>query len=275
MINVVEYLDYRKYILDFYKDRKAKTAFTWREFARLAEFSNPVYLKQVADGKYNLSQEAANRVAKAMDLVGSDSTYFKLLVSFSHAKNDKLRQSVFKKMQGIVADRKEAVLNSESYKFFKSWKYSAIREIASSLKNPKASEIAKLCYPEISASEASEALKLMCRLGLLVQDKDGRYHETSKVISMVDGLKQLASTNLQYDMGSLAIDAMRNLPFAERSMSGLTVGISEKAHDRILYEIAEFRKRITSIVVEDENVERVYRLNLQFFPLSKKIEEKI
>lgn len=273
MINVVEYLDYRKYILDFYKDRKAKSAFTWREFARLAEFSNPVYLKQVSDGKYNLSQEASNRVAKAMGLVGVDFTYFKLLVSFSHSKNDKLKQSVFKKMQDIVKNRKEAVLNSESYEFFKSWKYSVIREIASSLKNPKDSEIAKFCYPEIPAHEIKEALKLMCRLGMLLRDKDGQYHETSKVISMVDGLKQLASTNLQYEMGSLALDALRNLPFAERSMSGLTVGISEKAHERILCEIAEFRKKITSIVVEDENVERVYRLNLQFFPLSKKIKE--
>lgn len=273
MPTVIEYLDYRKFILDSYKERKASAAFTWREFAKLAGFANPVYLKQVADGKYNLSLEAAGRVGKAMSLEGVDLTYFKLLVSFSHAKNDKLRQSVFKKMQGIVADRKEAVLNSESYKFFRSWKYSAIREIASSLKNPKAVEIAKLCYPEIPASEVSEALKLMCRLGLLVQDKDGRYHETSKVISIVDGLKQLASTNLQCEMGFLAIDAMRNLPFAERSMSGLTIGISEKAHDRILYEISEFRKKITSIVIEDEKVERVYRLNLQFFPLSKKIEE--
>ncbi len=92
---------------------------------------------------------------------------------------------------------------------------------------------------------------------------------------MVDGLKQQASTNLQYEMGTLALEALQNLPFAERSMSGLTVGISEKAHERILCEIAEFRKKITSIVVEDQNVERVYRLNLQFFPLSKKIEEKI
>lgn len=275
MNSIVKYMDYHKYIHDFYMERKANSAFSWREFAKLANFSNPVYLKQVADGKYNLSLKSADKVAKAMDLAGIDHIYFRLLVSFSCAKNDKFRQSVFKKMQDIVADRQEAALNSESYRFFKSWKYSVIREIASTLQNPKASEISKLCYPEISASEVSEALKLMCRLGLLLQDKDGKYHETSKVISMVDGLKQQASTNLQYEMGTLALEALQNLPFAERSMSGLTVGISEKAHERILCEIAEFRKKITSIVVEDQNVERVYRLNLQFFPLSKKIEEKI
>lgn len=273
MKNIVEYIDYRQFLLDFYKEKKANASFTWREFAKLSGFSNPVYLKQVADGKYNLSPDATNRVAKAMDLAGLDLSYFKLMVSFSHAKNDKLRQSVFKRMQDLVKNRKEAVLNSESYKFFRSWKYSVVREIASTLKNPKPAEIAKLCFPEIPVSEVTEALKLMCKLGLLVQDKDGRYHETSKVISMIDGLKQLASTNLQYEMGALALDSLRKLPFAERSMSGLTVGISAKAHERILSEIAAFRKKITSIVVEDENVERVYRLNLQYFPLSKELEK--
>lgn len=64
---VVEYLDYRKYIMDYYIERKSSIGFTtWRAFAQKAIFSSPVYLKQVADGKCNLSSAAAERVAKAM-----------------------------------------------------------------------------------------------------------------------------------------------------------------------------------------------------------------
>ncbi|MCQ2100069.1 MULTISPECIES: TIGR02147 family protein [unclassified Fibrobacter] len=84
------------------------------------------------------------------------------------------RQFLLDFYKDLVKNRKEAVLNSESYKFFKSWKYSVIREVASTLKNPKPAEIAKLCYPEIPASEVSEALKLMCRYGLLLQDKTNK-----------------------------------------------------------------------------------------------------
>lgn len=61
-----EYLDYRKYIMDYYIERKSSIGFTWRAFAQKAKFSSPVYLKQVADGKCNLSSAAAERVAKAM-----------------------------------------------------------------------------------------------------------------------------------------------------------------------------------------------------------------
>lgn len=44
------------------------------------------------------------------------------------------RQFLLDFYKDLVKNRKEAVLNSESYKFFKSWKYSVIREVASTLK---------------------------------------------------------------------------------------------------------------------------------------------
>ena len=49
MKQITEYTDYRHYILDYYTERKMKGAFTWREFARNAGFSSPVYLKQVSE----------------------------------------------------------------------------------------------------------------------------------------------------------------------------------------------------------------------------------
>ena len=42
---IVEYTDYRKFIRDYYEERKRCSAFTWREFARNVGFSSAVYLK--------------------------------------------------------------------------------------------------------------------------------------------------------------------------------------------------------------------------------------
>jgi len=39
-------------------------------------------------------------------------------------------------------------------------------------------------------------------------------------------------------------------------------------------EIAAFRKRVKEIVSEDEGCSRVYRLNLQLFPLSEKLRNE-
>ena len=80
MKEIIEYTDYRKFIQDYYDERKRSSAFTWRDFAREAGFSSAVYLKYVCEGKKNLSVGAAGSVASAMGLAGFESTYFVLMV---------------------------------------------------------------------------------------------------------------------------------------------------------------------------------------------------
>ena len=68
MKDILTYTSYRQYIADYYADKKAKSAFTWQDFADEAGFSSRVYLKYVSEGRFNLSEEATIRVAKAMHL---------------------------------------------------------------------------------------------------------------------------------------------------------------------------------------------------------------
>jgi uncharacterized protein (TIGR02147 family) len=75
---------------------------------------------------------------------------------------------------------------------------------------------------------------------------------------------------MQKQVMQLAADALDHVPADERDISGFTLGISENAYRRLVEEIAAFRKRIKEIVSEDEGCSRVYRLNLQLFPLSEK-----
>ena len=78
---ITEYSDYRTYMRDFYEERKRVSYFTWREFASLAGFVSPTYLKLVCDGGTRLSKPGIAKVARAMGLEGFDYTYFGLLVS--------------------------------------------------------------------------------------------------------------------------------------------------------------------------------------------------
>lgn len=187
MSPIVEYLDYRKYILDYYTECKATSGFTWRAFAAKAGFSSPIYLKQVTEGKCNLSSAAAERVGKAMELAGLDLTYFRQLVAFNHAKVDAERIHAFKIMQNIAKSSKAKFLGGDDFAYFQSWKAPVIREISEAMPGASAEEMAKECLPHITPGEVNNTMQLLLRLGLLVQDKDGRFHQTSNVISMADG----------------------------------------------------------------------------------------
>ena len=259
MKDIVEYTDYRKFIRDYYEERKRCSAFTWREFARNVGFSSAVYLKYVCEGKKNLSVSAAGSVASAMGLVGFEFEYFVLMVSYAHAKNDKAKRAAFEQRCALAMAHKVRVLGNEEFDYFKSWKNPVIRELASHMPGAKPLDIARVCKQKISAAEVAETLDFLVKAKLLKKDKSGSYQQTDKAISMgkVDAVP-VAAREMQRQMGEFAVGAL-DLPLSERDMSGLTMGITHRAYERIKNELAECRRRIMAIVVEDDDTEQVYR----------------
>ena len=170
---IIEYQNYRQYIADYYVFKKRTSTFSWREFAKLADFSNPVYLIQVCDGKYSLSDVAVERVGGVMNLAGFELTYFKTLVVFNHAKTDDAKKKAFEDLQSIARVHKIKVLGGDAFTYFESWKNPVIRELAPVMPGAKPLEIARACRPEITAAEVSETLHFLVKTGLLQKDKDG------------------------------------------------------------------------------------------------------
>ncbi|MBQ1824512.1 MAG: TIGR02147 family protein, partial [Fibrobacter sp.] len=99
MSPIFEYIDYRRYMQAFYDERKRTSAFTWREFSRIAGFSSSNYMKLVCDGKSRLSKAGVERVADAMELDGGAKEYFREMVAFADARDEGKRRDAFAKMQ--------------------------------------------------------------------------------------------------------------------------------------------------------------------------------
>lgn len=274
MKEIVEYTDYRKYIQDYYDEQKRCSAFSWREFARAAGFSSAVYLKYVCEGKRNLSLGVAGSVANAMGLAGFENTYFVLMVSYAHAKGDSAKRAAFEAQCALARAHKVHALGLDEFDYFKSWKNPVLRELAPHMPGAKPLEMARACEPAITAAEVSETLNLLVKLGLLKRDKNGNYRQTEKSVSMsrVDAVSMVAS-DMQRQMGELAIKAL-NLPLSERSMSGTVLGLTRKSYEQIKKEIVSFRRRVAAIATQNDKTERVYRLNVQLFPMSKALNEK-
>jgi uncharacterized protein (TIGR02147 family) len=271
MKDILEYTDYRQYIADYYADRKAKSAFSWQEFAAAAGFSSPVYLKYVSEGRFNLSEEAAGRTAKAMRLADFECEFFVEMVKFDHAKNDDEKRAAFSKMISIADANKAKILEGESFRFFADWKNPVLRELAPAMPGAKPLALAHACRPEISAAEVSESLNFLVKADLLKKDKDGNYAQTDKVVTTGPmDVTPLAVRGLHRQMGEFALDAIESVPQDERHFSGLTLGITREAYEEIVQRIAEFRKDIIAIATRKPATDEVYRLNVQFFPMTNK-----
>ena len=275
MKEILEYTDYRQYIADYYAERKAKTAFSWQEFAKMAGFSSPVYLKYVSEGRFNLSEDAATRTAQAMGLADYEREFFVEMVKFDHAKNDSEKRAAFSKMVSIAESRKAKIIDGESFRFFEDWKNPVLRELAPAMPGAKPLAMAHACRPEVSAAEISESLSFLVKANLLQKDKDGNYAQTDKVVTTGPmKFTPLAVRGLHRQMGEFALDAIEGVPQDERHFSGLTLGITREAYEKIVQRIAEFRKDIIAIATSETATEEVYRLNVQFFPMTKKSVKK-
>lgn len=268
---ITTYTDYRKVIQDFYDEKKRSSAFTWRDFAKSAGFSSPVFLKYVCEGKKNISRASAAAVAAAMGLVGFDSAYFQAMIAYGTAKDDETKKNAFEEMCAMAREHKTRILGDNEFDYYKSWKNSVIRELAPAMPGAKPSEMAKACKQLISTDDVVETLAFLQKMGLLEKDYNDTYRQTDKAISIntTDALP-VAARNLQRQMGTFALDAI-SLPLSERDMSGITMGITRKCYDRIVKALDDFRQQIADIVSEDGETEQIYRLNLQFFPLTERI----
>lgn len=271
MKDILEYTDYRLYIADYYADRKAKSAFTWQEFANAAGFTSPVYLKYVSEGRFNLSEDAAVRVAQAMDLAGFEPEYFCEMVKFDHAKNDAEKKAAFNRMLAIADAHKAKILEGDSFRFFSDWKNPVIRELAPAMPGAKPLALAHACRPKVSAAEVSETLKFLVNAELLQKDEDGNYRQTEKSVTTGPmNATPVAVRGLHRQMGEIALEAIEGVSQDDRNFSGLTLGVTRGAYEEIVKEIAEFRKRVVAIATRDNETDEVYRMNIQFFPMTNK-----
>ena len=103
------------------------------------------------------------------------------------------------------------------------------------------------------------------------KDEDGNYVQSEKVVTTGPmKMTPVAVRGLHRQMGELALDAIEGVDQDKRIFSGLTFGLSQESFDEIVAEIDAFRERIIAIASRDDACDEVYRLNVQFFPMTCK-----
>lgn len=272
---VMQYTDFREFLKDFYQERKPY-GFTFREFSKLAGYSSPVFLKLVIEGKANLSEVGTERVANATGLASTDAEYFRILVAMNQSKDAEQKKALFKELRSIAKANKVKIVGEDQYDYYESWISPVLREALPHMAKSKASEVADALTFKSSAAEIRKSIQVLLNAGLLSQNADGSFAQTDQKISTGNlEMPSLAVRDMHRQMGELAVRALDTIPVEERDISGLTLGVPESVLPRLRAEIADFRRRISNIVTESPETDRVYRLNVQLFPLTKKLSSQV
>lgn len=269
---IIEYSDFRQYMLDFYEERKRRSVFSWREFSKIAGFSSSSYMKVVCDGKSKLSRVGVERTGAAMGLVGFEMEYFRAMVEYGQAATEAKKKAAYEKMLGIARVHKVRVMEGDLFEFYDSWQNPVVRELAPLMPGATPGEMAKMCYPEVSAAEVQKSLNFLMKAGLLKKAGDNAFELAETSIRGTPDATRLALRGMHREMSKFATPAI-DLPVEERHFSGVTMGLSRESFNKIENVLDECRRKIVAIAAEDKDIDQVYRLNLQLFPLTRKAKE--
>jgi uncharacterized protein (TIGR02147 family) len=267
---VFEYLDYRKFLRDFYKSRKRNgRGFSYRAFSRRAQLQSPNYLKLVIEGQRNLTGSMANRFANACGLDGDDAAYFENLVQFNQAKTSSERASFYDRLRSFRRYRRVQKLEVDQADYHSTWYLPAIRELAARSDFRDDPEwIAKKVLPPISVSEAKRALDILFRLGLVARGEDGRVRQTDVHVSTGPETLGVHIATYHRTMMERASEAIDLVKATQRDISSLTLCLGPDGLAELKLRIQAFRRELLKLSEDDPSPRQVVQLNMQLFPLS-------
>lgn len=274
MRSIFEYTNYRLFLKDYYEERKERDGFTYRDFSRLAEMNSTSWLLHLIKGSKNLSPESAGRVAKALKLHKAEAEYFELLVPFTQARTNGVKDLYYSRMLGLKRKLKIARLGEEQYEYFTKWYHPVLRSLVPKLDAAPGRELdyarlGRCLIPPIPARDAKKSVRLLEKLGMLHRGADGKWAMSNAVLSTGDEAASLNVVNYHKQVSRLAESAHDASPKEERDISALTLGMGEAEFRKIKARIQAFRKEIIDIALSSEAADRVYQLNFQFFPVGK------
>lgn len=270
---IARYTDFRAYLRDMYTFLKAtRPGFSYRSFARRAGFSSGSFLKLVADGQRNLSDDSVLRVARGLGLDREETEILEALVAFGQADSDAVRDRAYQRLARLVERDPVARVSGDHYAAYSRWYPWILRELAA---QPDFCEdpvwLGKRLRPRVRPAAVQRALALLEQLGLLVRDADGRLQPSERTLSTGPELRSLAVRNYHRRMLELAIDAIDKVPRDERNITSVTVTLDARRYQRVLALLSALRAEVLAAERDGGLPEQgqVHQLTLALVPMTQ------
>ncbi len=279
MTNLFEYLDYRNFLRDLIIAKKNENPyFSERMIASHLE-CNPGFFNRVLKGTRNLSPQYVLKLAAFLKLNAKQRHYFELLVNFNQARKQIEKDHFYHQLDTFRSSKAKQTVAAQ-HALYAQWFYVVLRELIDIVPCRDASEetcrrLAGYFTPKVPIEQLRRALSTLDELGLLSRKGSGAYTVKERFITSGLDIPQVVINRVLMQFMDLARMAVDAFPKNQRSLSTLTMSVSEKGYEKIREKIDRFRGEILSMVnEEDEDIDRVYHLNVHLFPVTRPYREK-
>ena len=272
--DIFQYLDYRALLRDWLAARAGKPSL--RALAGRAGCS-PALVSAVINGKRDLDAGRAELLAEAMKLDAPQTEHFVDLVALAHDRSSRRRKRAhtealttqrFHAAQERVTDAVLAVLSDPEI--------GAVFELARCAGWRNDPEwIARSLQPPTTPAVAAAAVEALKEAGMLVHDESGELTVAGpEWASGHDIPAAQAADRLHRRLLARAPNVLDVVPAAERHFGAGTFAVSSSLVAQMRARVARFHEEMMNLVeTSSEPRDRVYQLNVQFYPAARPVDD--
>lgn len=272
MPQVGDYLDARCYVRDFINYLKAtEPGFSFRKFTKRIGMASPGHIHMMISGRQALTERAAQKLARGFDLNKIETRRFMELILLEQVSDLNAKESLRQKILSERMRAKRTTLAVHQFAYCANWYYPVIRELVGlSDFRLDLAWIANRLSGEVSQAEVSKALQTLLALGLIRSEGDSLVQSEPSVTTDDQTPSSLMLSEFHKAMLRKAQEAQDLVAHTLREISGMTLTLDESDFESLRSELMEFRNQVfQKYGLAKPSHDRVYQVNLQFFPLTK------
>lgn len=280
MPSLSEYMDYRKFLGDFYTFKREQTKnhlrpYAYANFSAAADIKSPNYLKMIIEAKRNLSDDMVLKFARALNLNKDQTEELLLLVSFNQAEDPGDRNFALKKLSEYRVDQKlkQGDIDRKVWDKVPNW----IAWVLYALVDQEGvkfelSTLKLLLRGKASETEIENALSTLLASGDLIRDEaTGELKKARSMIETSEEVPVALVRKLQSQLMYLGLESLYQDAPVDREFGSLTLTLTQKEFEDLKFKLRQMRKathKDNSIARMNSKGDRVYQLNIQLYPVS-------
>lgn len=239
-------------------------AFSLRAFAKRLGVS-PSTISMVLSGNRTVSVRLARRLCDRLLLDPTErNSILKQFPDRGHYKNQNREGISGGAVLGSVLK-----LSSDQFRLMSEWYYFAILSLIKT-HDFRSDPVWIAKRLGIASKKARNAIEVMRRLGILAVNSEGALIRTAQQIRTTDDVADVSLRKSHYQSLELARESLERDPIDLRDLTYLTLPVDPSVLPEAKQRIREFLREMDEFLTSRSlSLSEVYRVGVQFFPLTK------
>jgi len=272
MPDVLDYLEYREFLKDWFIESKKDNRFTSYRYLGQKTGVDPAWLVRVFQKEGHLNEEALPAFIRLCGFDDRRAEYFRILYRFCKTKAKSSLSELYCRLMEL-REMEARVLTSPEFMYFGNWACTALRALIGISENTSdLHAVANHLNPPISQKDAHNALEVLKQLKLIEPDGHGGWNITQQIVTTGGEVKSRAVRDFHRRTLELAQESLDRHSIAERDVSSIVFTVDQADIPEFKQRIEDFRRGLLQFAKKSEHANRVYALNVSMFPLSEVVE---